>query len=381
MADKDQSQEKNQDPTQKRLDKAKEDGEILTSKEMFVFGSSFMGLIVIFTLGMFSKDILAGWGSLFSWDHAANLEVLRIYNAKIAVNIFLKAAALFALPTLAAVIFTQFVVGGSINFSSKVLAPKASKINPFTGLKRIFSMKGLVELVKSVAKIIFLISIAISIIWFVMPRIIYLSSSSLSDAIVIVYESLMLLIGALIGILFIIGIGDYLYSRHSWMQKLRMSRQDLKEEQKDSDGSPEVKARMRRLQMAASQKASERANAVDDVKDASVIITNPTHFAIALRYAPEARDAPYILAMGKGPMALKIIEEGQKHDRTVVRSPLLARALYFTGDIGQDVSEQLFSAVASVLAYVLQLERGVEANLADPDLPDDLMYDEFGQKL
>ena len=381
MADNDQSQEKNLDPTQKRLDKAKEDGEILTSKEMFVFGSSFMGLIVIFTLGMFSKGILSGWGSLFAWDHAENLEVLRIYNAELAFNIFLLGAALFAIPIFAAVIFTQFVVGGSINFSSKALAPKANKINPLSGLKRIFSMKGLVELIKSIAKIIFLVSIAITIIWFLMPKIIYLSSSSLSDAIVIVYEALMLLVGSLIGILFVVGIGDYLYSRHSWLQKLKMSRQDQKDESKDSDGSPEVKARMRRLQMAASQKASERSQAVDDVKDASVIITNPTHFAIALRYAPEERDAPYILAMGRGPMALKIIDEGEKHSKSVVRSPLLARALFFTGDIGHDVSEQLFSAVASVLAYVLQIERGVEASLVDPELPDELMYDEFGQKL
>ena len=381
MADNDQSQEKNQDPTQKRLDKAKEDGEILTSKEMFVFGSSFMGLIVIFTLGMFSKGILAGWSSLFSWDHAENLEVLRNYNSELAFSIFLSGAALFAVPIFAAVIFTQFVVGGSINFSSKTLAPKASKINPLSGLKRIFSMKGLVELVKSIVKIVFLISTATTIIWFLMPKIIYLSSSSLSDAIVIVYESLMFLVGSLICILFVVGIGDYLYSRHSWMEKLKMSRQDLKDESKDSDGSPEVKSRMRRLQMAASQKASERAQAVDDVKDASVIITNPTHFAIALKYAPEVRDAPYIIAMGKGPMAIKIIEEGEKHQKSVVRSPLLARALFFTGNIGQDVSDQLFSAVASVLAYVLQIERGVEASLADPELPDDLMYDEFGQKL
>jgi flagellar biosynthetic protein FlhB len=381
MADNDQSQEKNLDPTQKRLDKAKEDGEILTSKEMFVFGSSFMGLIVIFTLGMFSKGILSGWGSLFAWDHAENLEVLRIYNAELAFNIFLLGAALFAIPIFAAVIFTQFVVGGSINFSSKALAPKANKINPLSGLKRIFSMKGLVELIKSIAKIVFLVSIAITIIWFLMPKIIYLSSSSLSDAIIIVYEALMLLVGSLIGILFVVGIGDYLYSRHSWLQKLKMSRQDQKDESKDSDGSPEVKARMRRLQMAASQKASERSQAVDDVKDASVIITNPTHFAIALRYAPEERDAPYILAMGRGHMALKIIDEGEKHSKSVVRSPLLARALFFTGDIGHDVSEQLFSAVASVLAYVLQIERGVEASLVDPELPDELMYDEFGQKL
>ena len=160
MADNDQSQEKNQDPTQKRLDKAKEDGEILTSKEMFVFGSSVMGLIVLFTLGMFSQGILTGWSSLFAWDQAENLEVLRIFNAELAMNLFLIGAAIFAIPILAAVVFTQFVVGSGISVSSKALTPKLSKINPLSGLKRIFSVKGLVELVKSAAKIIFLISIA-----------------------------------------------------------------------------------------------------------------------------------------------------------------------------------------------------------------------------
>jgi flagellar biosynthetic protein FlhB len=155
----------------------------------------------------------------------------------------------------------------------------------------------------------------------------------------------------------------------------------MKDESKDSEGSPEVKSRIRRLQMEASQKASQRAQAVENISDASVIITNPTHFAVALKYEPGVRDTPYIIAMGKGPLALRIIEEGDKASISRVRSPLLARALYFTGDIGADVSEDLFSAVASVLAYVLQLERGAKPTFEDPDIPSDLLYDEFGSKL
>jgi len=155
----------------------------------------------------------------------------------------------------------------------------------------------------------------------------------------------------------------------------------MKDESKDSEGSPEVKSRMRRLQMEASQKASERAQAIDNIHDATVVITNPTHFAVALKYAPELRDTPYVLAMGKGPMALRIIAEADKAQVTRVRSPLLARALFFTGDIGADVSEELFSAVASILAYVLQLEQGANPSFIEPDVPDDLLYDEFGSKL
>ena len=381
MAEQDDSQEKTLDPTQKRLDKAKEDGDILSSKEMFVFGSSFMGLIVLVCLGMISKNVLASWASLFRWDHPETLGVLRVFSSELAFSLVLSGAAIFAFPILLAVILTQFFVSGSINFSGKAMSFKPNRINPVSGLKRIFSVKGLVELVKSVMKIIFLISVSGIIIWLAMPKILYLSSSSLSDGLAVFHQSLISLVGGVVGILAIIAVGDFLWSRHQWLQKLRMNHKDMKDESKDSEGSPEVKSRIRRLQMEASQKASQRAQAIENVHEASVIITNPTHFAVALKYAPETRDTPYIIAMGKGPMALRIIDEADKANISRVRSPLLARALFFTGDIGGDVAEDLFSAVASVLAYVLQLERGANPSFEDPLIPSDLIYDEFGAKL
>ena len=381
MAEQEDSQEKTLDPTQKRLDKAKEDGDILSSKEMFVFGSSFMGLIVLVCLGMISKNVLASWASLFRWDHPETLGVLRVFSSELAFSLVLSGAAIFAFPILLAVILTQFFVSGSINFSGKAMSFKPNRINPLSGLKRIFSVKGLVELVKSVMKIIFLISVSGIIIWLAMPKILYLSSSSLSDGLAVFHQSLISLVGGVVGILAIIAVGDFLWSRHQWLQKLRMNHKDMKDESKDSEGSPEVKSRIRRLQMEASQKASQRAQAIENVHEASVIITNPTHFAVALKYAPETRDTPYIIAMGKGPMALRIIDEADKANISRVRSPLLARALFFTGDIGGDVAEDLFSAVASVLAYVLQLERGANPSFEDPLIPSDLIYDEFGAKL
>jgi len=381
MAEQDNSQEKTLDPTQKRLDKAKEDGEILSSKEMFVFGTSLMGLIVIICLGMVSKNVLANWASLFQLDHSETLGVSRIFHSELAFSLVLGGAAMFAFPILLAVLFTQFFVAGSINFSGKSISFKPSRINPLSGLKRIFSVKGLVELAKSILKIILLISVSGAIIWLAMPKILYLSSSSLSDGLMVFYQSLMSLLGGLVIILAIIAMLDLLWSRHEWLKKLRMNHQDMKDESKDSEGSPEVKSRIRRLQMEASQKASQRAQAIESVHEASVIITNPTHFAVALKYEPDTRDTPYIIAMGKGPMALRIIEEAGKANISRVRSPLLARALFFTGDIGADVAEDLFSAVASVLAYVLQLERGANPSFVDPEVPTDLLYDEFGAKL
>jgi flagellar biosynthetic protein FlhB len=275
----------------------------------------------------------------------------------------------------------QALVGNGLSASSKALGFKFDKLNLIKGLGRIFSVKGLVELVKSVAKVTLLTSCVVVFLWYFLPNIIYLSAGSLESGLGVLYRTLLLFIFTLIFILFGIGLGDYLWSRHTFLQKLRMTKQDMKEEFKESEGSPEVKSRMRRLQMEASQRAAEQSQAIDDVKDATVVITNPTHFAIAIKYDPSADTAPIILAMGKDIMAKRVIEQAELHSKSIIRSPILARALYFTGNIGQAISEQLYSAVASILAYVYQLERGIDATLQDPEVPEDFIFDENGRAI
>ena len=291
------------------------------------------------------------------------------------------AAAIFGLPCFLFVIGMQAFVGSGLSISGKALGFKPEKLNLIKGLGRIFSVKGLVELLKSIAKVVLLTSCVVIFLWFALPDILYLSAGSLENGIGILYGTLLFFILSLLLILFVIGVGDYIWSRHTWLQKLRMTKQDMKEEFKESEGSPEVKSRMRRLQMEASQKAAEQSQAIDNVKDATVIITNPTHFAIAIKYEPSSDDAPLILAMGKDIMAKRVIEQAELHSKTVVRSPILARALYFTGNIGQAISEQLYSAVASILAYVYQLERGIDATLNEPDVPEDFIFDENGRTI
>ena len=379
MAENDQTQEKNQEPTQRRLEKAREDGDILSSKEMFVFATSATGLLVLTVLGFFANGLLDMWGSLFTFSHPEELLKASSFNSWQSFKLVIMGAAVFAIPCFAGVILIQTVVGSGLSFSSKALGFKWNKLDPIKGLGRIFSIKGLVELVKSIAKVVFLTGIVIIFIWFALPNIIYLSAGLLKQSLEILYQLLLTFIFTLVFLLFLIGLGDYLWSRHTWMQKLRMSRQDLKDESKESEGSPEVKARMRRMQMEASQRAAENAQAIDDVKDATVVITNPTHFAVALKYEPNENEVPIILALGKGPAALRIIEQAETNSVSVVQSPLLARALFYTGQIGNAVSEQLYSAVASILAYVYQLERGVDAVLQDPEIPSDLIFDEFGK--
>jgi flagellar biosynthetic protein FlhB len=379
MAENDQAQEKTEEPTQRRLEKAREDGDVLSSKETFVFATSLCGLLIIASLGLLTNQILDSWAALFSFSSGESLQALRTSRAWDSLILLLIVSAVFGVPTLAIVAFAQAMVGGGLQFNLKSIAFKPEKIDPIKGLGRIFGVKGLVELLKSVAKVGLLTSFVIGFLWFVIPNIVYLSASSLIDAVQYLYRTLMLLMLVLVLILGAIGLGDYLWSRHSRMKKLRMSQQDLKDEYKETEGSPEVKSRMRRLQMEASQRAMQQSAAVENVKDATVIITNPTHFAVALKYQHNDDAVPIILAMGKDILAQRIIEKAAESNKTVVRVPVLARALYFTGDIGAAVTEQLYSAVATILAYVYQLEQGIEADLKDVEIPNELIFDETGK--
>ena len=379
MAENEQAQEKTEEPTQRRLEKAREDGDVLSSKEMLVFASGVSALIIIGALGLFSKGVLDAWGSLFIFSNPDELLTAKFAKGWSGYAIVLSGAAIFGIPTMLFIILTQSFVGNGLSFNPKGFSFKVEKLNIIKGLGRIFSVKGLVELIKAIAKVVFLTAVVITFLWFSLTRIVYLNVGSLDDGIAVLYRLLILFILSILIVLCLIAIGDYIWSRHSWLQKLRMSRQDMKEEFKETEGSPEVKSRMRRLQMEASQKAMQNAQAVEQVKDATVIITNPTHFAVAIRYDQELEDVPVILAMGKDILAKRIIEQADIHAKTVVRSPTLARALYYRGEIGGAISERLYAAVASILAYVYQLERGIDASLNDVEVPADMVFDEFGK--
>ena len=381
MAENEQSQEKTEEPTQRRLEKAREDGEVLSSKEMMVFASAATALLIIAALGFFSKNILDTWGSLFIFGHPDELFSAKTTNSWRGFRIILTGSAIFGVPTIIFLILTQSIIGNGLSFNPKSFSFKPEKLNLIKGLGRIFSVKGLAELIKAVAKVVLLTGVVIAFLWYSLSRILYLNVGSLDDGINTLYQILILFILSILIILCLIGIGDYIWSRHTWLQKLRMSRQDLKEEFKETEGSPEVKSRMRRLQMEASQRAVQQAQAVENVKDATVVITNPTHFAVAIKYDPDEDTVPMIIAMGKDILAKRIMEQAELHSKSIVRSPVLARALYFTGEIGAVISEKLYAAVASILAYVYQLEQGVDASLQDIDVPEELVFDEIGQQV
>ena len=327
----DDAQEKTEEPTQRRLEKAREDGQVLTSKEMFVFATTAAGVIILLALVVIVSQWISRWGSFFRFEQGDALSGLLMARLSEAYLDFLIVALIVAVPILVVVLSTQMLVGRGLHFALTAANFKGNRINPLNGLKRMFSLRSLVELAKSVLKVGVIGAAAYFVILNYLPTMLALASMSLDRSIESGFYALMFLMGVSAAILGGIGALDYAWSNYEHMKKLRMSRQDLKEESKQTDGSPEVRSRIRRLQYEASRRAAEQARSLDDVGNATAIITNPTHFAVALRYVPGEQNAPTIVAMGRGRIAEEIIKRGTEAQITVFQSPLLARALFFTG--------------------------------------------------
>ncbi len=373
-------QEKTEEPSLRKLEKAREDGKVVTSKEMFVFTSLAAGLITALSIVAFGRQPLTNWGGLFTLDAKTHIDSLILAHMDYAQWFLIQGTIIFGLPIMIVTILTQFGVGGLI-FAPKALAFKGSRINPLSGLKRMFSIKALVELGKSILKVVFLFGIGFVVIVYFMPGIVWFPNGTMANALNMMTSLIPSLIGGLLIGLFIIAVLDFAWQRYDFMKQMRMSRQDQKEEFKQTEGSPEVKAKIRRMQMEASANASKQREALSQVGEATAVITNPTHFAVALKYEVGSAGAPTVLAMGRGVMAEQIIERANSADVTVFQSPLLARALFFTSEIGGEISEALYNAVAVVLAYIYRVDQGDVAERPSVDVPRDLRFSENGQLL
>ena len=371
------SQEKTEQPTQRRIEKAKEEGKTVTSKEMYVLSSIVMLLVTIYFFSYNFKYILANWKEMFYFltlPQDTNSSLLAIKNSFFKVFMV---SIIIGIPVLILTVFTQMYVGG-ITFSIKAIEWKTSKINPIEGLKRIFSVKGLVELLKSILKVVLLFGVSFYILYIKTSDIIQISTESFEKSLVTAAGFFPFLILVLIIVLLLIAILDWTWQKYSFIKSLRMSRQDLKDENKETEGSPEVKAKIKRLQLETVKKAIKQSESVEEVKNANAVIVNPTHFAVALKYDVGSPGAPKVLSMGRGLIAQKIIEMAKENNITVFRHKLLARALFFTSDIGSEISEKLYTAVAIALAYIYKINNG--ENIAEPDIeiPNELEFNEDG---
>lgn len=378
MAEENQDgQEKTEEPSQRKIDKHKEDGKVLSSKEMFVFTGIAGALLLMYAFSFAFKPLLFEWGNLFVFTGNDKLDDLPTTKSLDALFFIIKISLYVGVPMLVVVLATQFAVGG-INFAPKALSFKSNRINPLSGLKRMFSLKSLVELGKALLKVGLLFASAIGVIYYLLPQILRITDGNLKTGLELTQSSFPLLIGALLISLLIIAAIDYFYQRYEHIKSLRMTKQEVKDEYKQTEGSPEVRAKIRRLQMESATKSAKQQEALENMGDATAIITNPTHFAVALKYEVGQLGAPKIIAMGKGLIAKRIIDIGTEKNITSFRSPLLARALFFTGEIGEEISEKLYNAVAVALAYVYKLDRGEDIETPDIDVPEDLRFNENG---
>ena len=373
-------QEKTEEPSQRKIEKAKEDGKVLSSKEMFVFTNISMGLVLMFAFFLVARQYLFEWADLFVFDSDTKLDDLYSIKSNYALWYYLKVSLLFGTPIFLVTLGTQIAVGG-INFAPKAMSFKGSKLNPIKGFKNIISMKSLVELGKSILKVCLLMGTATYVIYLYLPTIIRISDGNLNSALETLKKLFpLLLIASLIALATIAAI-DYFWQRYQHIESLKMTRQEQKDEFKQTEGSPEVKQKIRQKQMEASMASAAQRKSVENVSEATAIITNPTHFVVALKYIVGEPGAPEVVAMGRGNIAQEIISRGKEKNITVYRSPLLARALFFTSEIGKEISEKLYSAVAVALAYIYKIDKGELVDEPQIDIPEDLRFNENGKAI
>ena len=348
----DESAEKTEQPTPKKLQDAAEKGQIARSKDMgtaFVLIGSAAAILVFGK--MLAKAMLEICQRMLQLNQKDIFETNSMFTVWGAAGEKLAApmAGIFLLILIAA--FVGNILLGGFNFSWQAAGPKASKMNPLTGLKRMFGLQALVELLKSLLKVIVVVGIAYLLLKLFFFDIMALSLMSEPNNIESALYFLAWLFLGLCASVSVIAIVDAPYQKWNHIKQLKMSLQEIKDEYKNSEGDPQIKARIRRTQMQMSMKRM-----MQEVPKADVIVTNPTHYAIALKYDQGKFRAPVVVAKGVDEVAMHIRKIANEHKVPIIESPALARSIYHTTELDHPIPEQLFAAVAQVLAYVYQLK-------------------------
>ena len=358
-------QEKTEAPSPQRLEKAREDGQVVQSRELSTFVILMVGGSALWMmasgLGQTLSHIVQSAlqfnpGIARDSSHVMAQLSDQFFEAALALAPFL---GLMVLATLAA----PLMLSGWL-FSTKALAPKFDRMNPLSGIKRMFSSQGLIELVKSLAKVGLLGGVAAWLIWSNLDAIFSLSLESPSLAIRhmgdLIGKVFLLASGAMI-LIVVIDLPYQLWSHHN---KLKMTKEELRQEAKESEGDPHLKARIR-----SQQREVARRRMMSEVPTADVVITNPTHFAVALKYSEGKMGAPRVVAKGADEVAARIRALAAEHNVPLLEAPPLARALFRHTELGDEIPATLYAAVAEVLAYVFQLRHFQQVGGAYPNVP------------
>ncbi|SAI71280.1 flagellar biosynthetic protein FlhB [Bordetella ansorpii] len=357
--------EKTEAASPRRLEKAREEGQLARSRELGTFLLLAAGVAGLWlgATGLYrglTGILRSGLG--FEPRIARDSTVMVVEAAGSAFDAVLMLLPLFGI--LAAVAILGSVALGGLVFTTKPLMPNFGKLDPISGLKRMFSMQTVVELIKSVAKALLVGGIGALVLWHYHADMIGLSQASPTAAIAHTLKLVILCSALIVSSLFLIVLLDVPWQIYSHLKKLRMSKEDVKQEHKESDGDPHVKARIRQQQRAMS-----RRRMMAEVPKADVVVTNPTHYAVALRYAEGEAGAPRVIAKGTGLIALRIRELAGEHRIPTLEAPPLARALHQHVELGQEIPVALYTAVAEVLAWVFQLRSWRAGAAGEPTPP------------
>ncbi|WP_448563759.1 flagellar biosynthesis protein FlhB [Thalassotalea ganghwensis] len=350
MAEKD-SGEKTEQPTAKKLADARKKGQIARSKDLgtlFVLVGSAVALMLV---GSRLVEGLAGvMKRLFSVSRREAMDIHALYQvvSDSLSSLLVPILWIFVIIMIAAFIGNTLL--GGLNFSWEAMQPKASKLSPLAGFKRMFGTQAWVELLKSILKFFVVCIVAYLLLDNLFAEILALSIEAIPNNFSHSVEMLLWMFLVLACSLIIIVIIDAPYQKWNHTKQLMMTKQEVKDENKNTEGSPEIKGRIRRTQYEMSQRRM-----MSEVPNSDVVITNPTHFSVALKYDTDGTGAPVVIAKGIDQMAIHIRTIAKEHGVEIIASPALARSLYYTTEVDDEIPEELFAAVAQVLAFVFQL--------------------------
>ncbi len=358
MADDSDASQKTEEPTQKRLDDARQKGDVATSREVSSWFMLFAALLIVALMGPgIARSIQQQLTHFFTRAHdiPVGAGTVRAILAEVGGGVG-RTLLVPALIVVAAALLSGVVQHGVL-FSPERLKPDLSKISPIKGLRRLFSLKSVTELLKGLLKIAAVVVIVFALVLPLFQQLTLVPANEVGQSLVLLHRLIVRILGGVVAVLTVIALIDLGYQRFEHAKKLRMTRSEVKDELRQSEGDPHIKARLRAIRMERARRRMMQA-----VPESDVVITNPTHFAIALKYDMETMPAPKVVAKGVDAVALRIRETATAHDVPVVENPPLARALYEGAELDQDIPTEHYKAVAEVIAFVMGIGGGAGGN-------------------
>ncbi len=362
MAGQDDDSQKTEEPTHKRLTDSRNRGEVAQSREVANWFMLFSAVVAVALFAPFSAERLVHATYQFierPHDIPVNPEALPHLLLEVAGTVAVAVAAPIGLFLVAAIAAPLVQYG--LLFAPEKIKPSLKKISPIAGAKRMFSLRSLTELLKGLVKISLVAAVALVVIMPVFERIALVPAMPLPVSLGVLYDTMVRLLGGVVAVVTALALLDYFYQVYEHRKKLRMTQQEVRDEMRQSEGDPHVKARLRQIR---TERARQRM--MQAVPEADVVITNPTHYAVALKYDQDEMEAPKMVAKGIDEVARRIREVAEEHEIAMFENPPLARALYGAVDINEYIKPEHYQAVAEIIAYVMGIKKDRPRPMAEP---------------